>query len=282
MLQLGGDAPAEARDAATVILLRARASGFHVYLLRRHTKSGFMGGAHVFPGGKVDLEDGSTEAWSATHGLSTEQAKQRLGEPLPDAAARAFFLAAARETFEEAGVLLGSARPPTDALRTRLNAGERFDALLAEAQLTVELGGLWPLSRWITPTAERRRYDTRFFLAQVPREQGATPDLVETTTGVWLTPAEALAASFRGEIVLPPPTLRTLECLSRFERAEDAFTDAKSRPPPVIAPEIRVVEGVLQIVLPGDAEHGVSERRIEGSTRIACVDGRWTSLTTDS
>ncbi|NOY93125.1 MAG: NUDIX hydrolase [Deltaproteobacteria bacterium] len=271
------------RDAATVLLLRDHVEGgFEIYLVRRHAKSGFMAGAHVFPGGKVDAADGRPSMWERVLGLEVAQARERLGESLPDERVRALFVAAARETFEEAGVLLGAHGPAPKALRERANAGESFEALLVEAGIRLSLGELWPYSRWITPEAEPRRYDARFFLARVPREQRAAPDLMETTAGAWMKPREALDAASRGEIALPPPTLRSLENLALEPSAERAIERARERRPPVIAPRLVMAGQVPTIVLPGDPEHPISRAVLPGSTRIALVDGRWVSQDVDS
>jgi len=300
MLERGAQGVTPARDAATVILLResaaresvarepvrnedtpAGSAPFEVYLLRRHSKSGFMGGAHVFPGGKVDPEDGRDGAWAASTGLTTESACARLHESLSGELARAFFMAAARETFEEAGVLLGAEWEPSSELRQRANAGERFETLLLEAQRRVELGGLWPYSRWITPEGEGRRYDTRFFVARVPSHQRAAPDLHETTAGTWLSPSAALTANARGDILLPPPTLRTLENLAARDSVEAVLAGASRQAPPLVMPKLELIDGAPMIVLPGDPLHSERERALPGSTRIALRDGRWVSQDAD-
>lgn len=285
MLELGTGPPALPRPAATVILLRAAetqaGSDFEVYLLRRHAKSGFMGGAHVFPGGKLDDDDRSEAAWERTRGLSEEEASERLGEDLPFDQMRGLYYAAARETFEEAGVLLGSPCPH-GALRRRANAGESLTALLREADLRLDLSDMWPFSRWITPEVERRRYDARFFLCRVEAEQLAEPDLHETTSGAWLRPDRALELSARAEIVLPPPTLRTLEQLAELGTADAAVAHARSTLPPRVAPIVELGSEGPIVVLPGDAAHPEAARAVPGSTRIALIDGRWVSRDADA
>jgi len=283
MLELGREGEAaEPRDAATVLLLRDADDGFEVYLVRRHQKSGFMGGAHVFPGGTVDAADASIDVWRRTSGLESADARLRLGEELAEDRARALFVAAARETFEEAGVLLGLEGAAPSALRERANAGESFESLLAEAGLNVAVGGLWPYARWITPEVERRRYDARFFLVRAPSGQRPAPDLFETTAGAWMRPRAALDAAAKGEILLPPPTLRTLENLSEEPDARAALDRAQGRRPPLIAPRFLWVGQVPTIVLPGDPEHSVVETAVPGGTRISLIDGRWVSQDVDS
>jgi len=283
MLELGREGEAaEPRDAATVLLLRDVDDGFEIYLVRRHQKSGFMGGAHVFPGGTVDAADGELAVWQRTHGLDGEEASARLGEELAQDRARALFVAAARETFEEAGVLLGLEGEAPAALRKRANAGEAFEALLAEAGLSIALGDLWPYARWITPEVERRRYDARFFLVRAPADQRPAPDLFETTEGAWMRPQRALAAAAEGQILLPPPTLRTLENLAEEPSVQAALDHARERRPPLIAPRFLLVGQTPTIVLPGDPEHPVQQAAVPGGSRISLIDGRWVSQDVDS
>src|SRR4030042_247645 len=95
------------KKAATVILLRNREpGGFDVFLLKRHAKSSFMGGNYVYPGGRVDRDDGSSEICSLSKGMTVEQARKILGEAFSPEERFALWVAAIRELFEEAGVLL--------------------------------------------------------------------------------------------------------------------------------------------------------------------------------
>jgi 8-oxo-dGTP pyrophosphatase MutT (NUDIX family) len=275
------------RDAATVVLLRedphADALGsehFSVFMVRRHAKSGFMAGAYVFPGGVLEPEDGAAELLTRLDGRTPADAAQLLGEE-DSSRAMALHVAALRETFEEAGVLLG--RGPNlgalAAVRGQLVAGE-VGLALAIDRLGWRLAAdaLTPLSRWVTPEVEPRRYDARFFLALAPREQQAVHDAVEVTAGVWLRPSEALSRGARGELALAPPTLRTLENLACFERAQDAIEAARARRPPLVRPVFHATEGSWALVLPGDPAHPERERVIEGTTRFALVDGVFRSV----
>lgn len=273
-------APATPRDAATVILLRDEARGFSVFMVRRHDKAGFMAGAYVFPGGTLDAEDASPAWASRVRGRDATEAARALGED-DGPRALALHVAALRETFEEAGVLLADGVPP-DALepaRARLLAKETtFAALVDELELELRADWLTPLSRWITPAVEPRRYDARFFLAMAPRAQRAAHDRIELTAGAWLAPSEALARGARGDIRLPPPTLRTLEHLARFERAADVLADAARRPPPLVDPVFHQFEGGWALVLPGDPAHPRRERAVDGPTRFVLVDGVFRSV----
>lgn len=271
------DAPVEPRDAATVLLLREEQDApFSVFMVKRHAKSGFMAGAYVFPGGTLDEED---HGWSRVTGRTAEAAATELGEADP-ARALALYVAAIRETFEEAGVLLATGADGVDlaSTRDRLNAGEDFGALADELDLTLRLDALAAWSRWVTPTIERRRYDARFFLARAPRAQRAEHDRIEVTAGEWLSPVAALSRFEDGSIQLPPPTLRTIEQLSELTSVDGAFARAAEMgPPPPVQPHFVQIGDVPTLTLPGDPEHPLDERRIDGSTRFALIDGRFRS-----
>ncbi|MBX3275774.1 MAG: NUDIX hydrolase [Sandaracinaceae bacterium] len=269
--------PAVPRDSATVLLLRDEPrGGVAVFMVKRHHKSGFMAGAYVFPGGTVDPTD---LGWTRVRGRSPEAAAALLGE---DDAARALALhvAAIRETFEEAGVLLAEASAHADlaAARARLHAGEDFAKIAAELELVLALDQLAPWSRWVTPLVEPRRYDARFFVARAPREQTAAHDRIEVTEGEWLTPEAALARFEAGSISLPPPTLRTIEQLAALASVDAAFEAAAARPAPApVMPHFVQLGDQPTLTLPGDPEHPIGERRIEGPTRFVFADGRFRS-----
>ncbi len=281
MLQIDSSGSAVApRDAATVILLRDGPSGVSVFMVRRHAKSGFMAGAYVFPGGTLDEADRAPSMLAHVVGRDRGEAARLLGEE-DGQLALALHVAALRETYEEAGVLHADGATPDalEAMRRRLLAEEiSFAALVPELGVRLRADALTPLSRWITPTVEKRRYDARFFIARAPSEQRAEHDRVEVTAGEWLRPADAIERGARGEIQLPPPTLRTLECLTPFATVDDAIAHAASRPPPRIQPVFRDLGATWALALPGDPEHPERERVIEGPTRFVLVDGAFRSV----
>jgi len=208
-----------ARLAATVLLFRAAGPGDpEVLLLRRHARSGFAASAWVFPGGAVDAADGRLDParWS---GADPGALAPVLGHD--PATALALCVAAVRETFEEAGLLLarGPGGAPPDlrdpavaGLRAELAApGADLGAALAAYDLVLDLAALTPWRRWVTPVEEPRRYDTVFFLARAPDGQVADHDRVETVSARWTTAAAALEAHGRGDLPMIYPTVRTLE-----------------------------------------------------------------------
>ena len=193
-MKLGPDASngvvAIPRDAATVLLLRDAPGGFEVFMVKRSGLSDVLGEAHVFPGGKVDVADSSPEMLARIRGLASLDTAA-LGEDIPQARAAGMFVAAARETFEEAGVLLAhgigthpaagsmaSAAAGADArfgrareiaaARARLNAKEPFAAVLGSIHAELDAGALVPWVRWVTPTMLSRRFDARFFFGTHP------------------------------------------------------------------------------------------------------------------
>jgi 8-oxo-dGTP pyrophosphatase MutT (NUDIX family) len=287
------------RDSATVVLLRDRPGGpYEVFLMRRHLRQAFMGGAHVFPGGSLDEDDRDPALAARTDGLSAADARRLLQEPdLPGLTAFGLFLAAIRETFEEAGVLLardtaGRAVDLTDPATAARFAAHRRE--LHEGRLTLAcLAGregiryapdlLVPYSHWITPTVEPRRFDTRFFLARLPEGQAAVHDRMELTESRWVTPALALAEHMAGRIVLMPPTLKTVEELQAFSLTGPLFAAARSRRIGTTLPEAFRTGDSFGVRLPNDAEYTLDTfkqpSRPGETSRIVVQDGIWRTFT---
>jgi 8-oxo-dGTP pyrophosphatase MutT (NUDIX family) len=273
--------PSAPRDAATVLLLRDRGAGPEVFLVKRHGGSGFMAGAHVFPGGVLDDADRDP---SLHEGASPEGFARALDELDDPIRAIALHVAALRETFEEAGVLLAAHDAARDAsvratLRARHAEQDDFPALVREHGLVLSLDSLVPQARWITPTVEKRRYDARFFLAVAPDDQEATHDAKETTESAWMRPSDAIDAESRNVIRLPPPTMRTLEHLAAFESIPSILSDARSRKPPRVAPVFHDRGGTWILALPGDPLHPEPEPAFPGTTRYVLEGGRWWART---
>jgi 8-oxo-dGTP pyrophosphatase MutT (NUDIX family) len=221
------------RLAATVMLVRDLAPrGIEVFVVRRSARSAFMPDAYVFPGGALDAGD------------AAPQAVARL-DSVPAGVPAEFAVAAIRELFEEAGVLLAhrpDGAPPAHgdvaAARVAL-ARDGFDATIERLQLTLSGSALSYYSRWITPPVETtRRFDTRFFVARAPEGQRASADAVETHDGLWISPADALARGDRGEIVLVFPTRKHLERLAGFGSVAELVEHTHERTPRPIMPDV--------------------------------------------
>ncbi|MBV9263126.1 MAG: hypothetical protein JO324_02315, partial [Candidatus Eremiobacteraeota bacterium] len=200
------------RLAATVILARPE---FELYLTRRSSRSPFAPNAFVFPGGTIDAQDSGKESHDRTIGLDPD----RLGRefrasvspelvctepPIGVGEARGLLVAALRELFEEAGILLACTRAGDPivlrrddwnhiaAERVRVRHGEvSFAEFLTARDWYADARALTLFSHWITPPSEPRRYNTHFFFAQAPGDQAAFADAVETHDGVWMSPREA-------------------------------------------------------------------------------------------
>ncbi|KPK16866.1 MAG: hypothetical protein AMJ62_03725 [Myxococcales bacterium SG8_38] len=263
------------KDAATVILLREGEAGLETFMLCRHHRSGFMGGAHVFPGGKVDQSD-SDERWRRRIDRPVEELAERLGETNP-ALGLGLLVAAVRETFEEAGVLMASAAAGADLADARhsLLRGESFFDLADALDMQIGALALTPYARWVTPEMESSRFDTRFFVAVLPEGQHATHDGSETTSADWLRPEDAIEQMRAGRIKLAPPTVRTLQWLAGFDDAASVIADALSRKPPLVRPQLVTGPQGWFLALPGDPEHPEDEAVLPGATRMIFDDGAW-------
>lgn len=278
------------RPASTVVLLRADAGRLEVFLVRRHDAVAFMGGAHVFPGGRVDASDRLNDPTHICDGV--EDAAARLAGLARDEAV-AFHVAAIRELFEEAGVLLARVAtgeilsipetdvPRFDAYRRALAARAiAIRDVVEQEHLRLALDALALAAHWVTPEIETARFDTRFFFALAPQGQAAAHDAHETTDGVWVPPQEALDRCRRGDIALPPPTWTTLRLLSRFGTPEDAWRWAQSCPVPRVQPGFVVRDdGTRLVTLPGDPLCPAVDGFKAEETRFLLKDGRWRALT---
>ena len=244
----GADAPVTPRPSATVVLLRPIGAGFETFMLRRDARSRFAADMSVFPGGAVHADDANPELVRRCQGMPPAAAYARLVErgsdppPSPDAAF-ALHIAALRELFEEAGVLLGTvgaaqgkARDVAVIDRLAEARGGLQDGTLPLVELvTREDVRLAPerlvyFAHWITPRVLPRRFDTRFFIAVAPPDQEAVHCGVETTAGTWLSPTDALARARAGEIKLMQPTEEVLRALARCRTADDALAWARAKP----------------------------------------------------
>lgn len=268
------------RDAATVVLLRDGAGGLEVFMVKRHGASDVLGGAYVFPGGKVDEADHDDESIDSL-GVPPDALHAMLAEPAIDARkAAAMFVAAARETFEECGVLLS---PGADADRQRAahalhREGHDFASVLAQLGIGLDTSRLRPWSRWITPVVpslQQKRFDTRFFVGAVPPEQAALHDNREASDSAWLRPREALDRFWAREIELAPPQIMTLAHLTRHPSVAQALAEAGRRPPPTIQPEPFDQDGTRVVAYPGDPAHPLQARAMPGPTRLRFVKGRF-------
>ncbi len=267
-------------DAASVLLLRDSDQGLQVLLLRRHQASQVLGGAYVFPGGKLDAEDHAPQVLQSLS-ETPERLHQRLHEAaIEPARAAGLFMAALREAFEECGVLAGQdhAGPALAAQLRKQMAQGSWHQSLREGQLQLRTDLLLPWSRWITPrqpSVTNKRFDTRFFLASVVDDQVASHDNFETTDSVWLTPLQALSRYAAGEIDLIAPQIMSLYQLKMHRTVHEALQEARQRPPALVEPHPFDQDGQRILCYPGDPQHPVASRAMRGPTRLLLVRGRF-------
>ena len=220
------------RPAATLILLRPGGEGPEALMIQRVQSAAFLGGAYVFPGGALDSADAELRFLRRVVGLTDAEASTRLGLPEKGLA---YWVAAVRECFEEAGVLLAldvDHRPIT-AARAEALLRERkrsFLDLLEKENLFIPAHLVAYYGHWITAPGRSRRFDTRFFVAQAPEGQEGAHDAAEAVHHIWIRPQDALERGERGEIELVPATQHTLRDMGRFTEPRLAFEYARDQP----------------------------------------------------
>jgi 8-oxo-dGTP pyrophosphatase MutT (NUDIX family) len=246
-------APAPARESATVMLLRDGKDGIEVFMVVRHDGMAFAGGALVFPGGSVDATD------------------HALAETLQTDGCDAVRIAALRETFEECGVLLAhteagkalvgaaSLRRIEATWRRKLAQGEvRFADMVRDEQLRLAHDRLVLFAHWITPEAQPKRFDTKFFLAVAPADQLAVHDGHESVHSDWVTPQHAVSEAEAGRYRLVFATQMNLLKLARYASVADAMSAARRNPVVTVLPvqEHSAPDGTRQMRIPAEADYG--------------------------
>lgn len=223
------------------MLLRDTPEGPEVFMMRRTANAVFASGMYVYPGGRVDDADGEGH--------------------------EGYLVAAIRECYEEAGVLLveepsgeliGDGHPALGHRDAVHDGSLSIHDLCEQHGLRLATDRMAYVAHWITPKGEgARRFDTRFFLAVSPTEQSHTHDDGETVASEWIRPADALARGEAGDMGLMPPTVATLQFLARHDNAEAALVAGRAiGEPPVILPKIRFVDGQMRgIAMPGDDDY---------------------------
>ncbi len=245
--------------AATVMVI-ADSPTLRVLMVRRTGRVVFAPDAWVFPGGRVDPAD--AEGTDVVRRPSDRAASAALGL---ESGGLAWWLAAARETLEEAGLLLGVAADPPDlaSMRAEVRSDEgRFVPLLRSSGITLDLSGVWEVARFITPVGSPRRFDARFFVALAPEAQEPDHDDGEIVDWEWVTPADALARWHRGEMEMISPTVRMVQCLERFDSAADVIAVARQQ---LDYQRVRVSDpaGDYRVLLPGEDGYETADLQVE-------------------
>ncbi len=250
------------RPAATVTLVRDTPRGFEVLMMQRNFQSVFMPGMHVFPGGAVDRHDSSEDIAALCTGLTDADASRKLGIA---SGGLAYWIAAIRESFEEAGILLacndqGEIVTLEDTVRaerfhsyrSRVEHGEHpLSEMLRDEGLQLPLQQMTYFSHWITPIGAPRRYDTRFFVAAAPASQKPLHDNRETINHVWVRPAEALSLHKQKKFDMRTPTVHTLRLFAEHDSVATLIQRLQALGDvPVIEP--RIAKNGRRL-LPGDA-----------------------------
>ncbi len=261
--------PVTPRPAATVIILRDGAEGIEVFMVVRHHEIDFASGALVYPGGKVDEQD-SDPRWARFATIPAEV-------PAP-----AYWVAAARETFEEAGLLL--ARNPERAghlvlperahaiverYQKPLNAGElSFCDVVERENLVLATDLMVHFAHWITPVGMPKRFDTQFFLVAAPMEQAGAHDGSESVEGIWVRPQQAIEDAEAGRRTLVNATRMNLQKLARSLTVRDAVQAARASRVVTVLPQVQhLPDGSRLIRIPEEAGYGASEVHVPAHIR---------------
>ena len=261
------------KPAATVLLVRdADAGGVEVFMLRRTFNAAFASGMFVFPGGKVDDVDGVDEIAELCDGLTDSHASALLGIA---SGGLAYWVACIRECFEEAGVLLARHESTGDVVRFDDDAtAKRFEEerenihdgsvalldLCKREGLRLTTDDIHYVSHWITPMGEKRRFDTRFFIARAPQAQEPLHDDGEPIESFWISPQEAIERAHEKDLMLMPPTKANIEFLLPYKTADEVLeAAAQVGMPQTILPKLKIDSDgrVVGIAMPGDPEYAV-------------------------
>jgi len=252
--------PAEARPSSTVVVVREGNSGPELLMVLRHAKSAF-GASYVFPGGVLENTDQNIGAISS--GLDDTAANAVLGLP---AGGAAYFSAAIRELFEEAGILLARTSDgdwvntrPFSTQREDLNGGRLiWSDFVRDNKLSLAYDALHYFSFWVTPREAPKRFSTRFFIAALPNGQEVKHCGGELTDSRWMGPAEAIAADKAGEIAIPHPTQLTLRKLGEFGTLESMLQWAAQCAKAGVdcyLPAVITIDGSQEVVMPDNPNY---------------------------
>jgi 8-oxo-dGTP pyrophosphatase MutT (NUDIX family) len=248
--------------AATILIVRDGDCGLEVLMVERHANIGFAGGALVWPGGKIDPADFDAGWADVAAGL----------DGIDDLDERAARIGAMREAFEECGILFAThegapvgshAQAFTDQRQDVDRNATLFQPLMRQNSLTLCPQDLKPFARWIPPPALHKRFDTRFYLAALPKGQRAIQDGTEAVKILWISPRDALDQLAAGKVKIIFPTARNLELLALSGSVAEAFAHCIARPQGIVQPVIR--DGALHIRT--DLGYPVTEEKLDSALR---------------
>jgi len=232
-------APVTPLPAATLLLVRQKKT-LEVYLTRRHPGLNFLAGHFVFPGGRRDKSDFSKAALARMLSRDIDARADEVDSQEPSAEKLGYYAAAIREAFEEAGVLIAcakSGKPFTpDAKMKKLLAKIRpgihdgkmsFVEMLCELDLYFDLDRLFWFAHWITPEFSPKRFDTQFFLAEIPKGQSPKGFAEEVDKELWIAPKKAVERWACADLLMIPPTVASLQQLSQYKNFKQAVFSAR-------------------------------------------------------
>ena len=253
--------------ASTVLVLRDLNNKLELLMVRRSKKPPFQN-LHVFPGGKIDHDDSIKELEAFTDGINDEIASNILG--IEDGGL-SFWIASIRECFEEVGILLAQKKSgeKLDFISSEKTKYENYRKMLVKNEinlleicqkedLVLSTVNIAPLSHWITPNIETKRFDTRFFIAYLPENQIVKHDEVELTQSIWINPLDAIKKAYEGEMHMIMPTIKNLEQCSKHKNGEEFLRHQKSlshKDFPPILPKFFKKNDKWTSLLPGDPDY---------------------------
>jgi 8-oxo-dGTP pyrophosphatase MutT (NUDIX family) len=251
------------KPASTVVLVRdslETPQKLEVLMVRRSAGMAFGASAWVFPGGKVAASD-ADPAWDD------------LSDGTYDHYQRSLRIAAAREVFEESGLMLATrdgremnaeASSGFDAMRSAVEADPALLIKLArDGGLRLTLDRLVPFAHWITPSFEPRRFDTHFYLVHAPADQVVRHDGREAVDHEWVAPADLLERRRQGSAKLMFPTRLNLEVLARSNTAAEAVAAARKQKVVTVEPRVEERADGKVLVIPAEAGYGLTEERMK-------------------
>ncbi|MDA8884832.1 NUDIX hydrolase [Gammaproteobacteria bacterium] len=251
--------------AATVLIIRDSNNGIEVFMVERSNRPPF-GDLFVFPGGKIDQSDNDPRAQSLCKSISDKEASLLLGI---EKNGLGYWVACVRECFEEVGILLAEKK---DGSMLNLNGIEKekyqkyrqdllaekisFYDICMQEELELLTENIAPFSHWITPALEVKRFDTRFFIACLPKNQTGIHDGNELVNSLWISVDEAIKKAYAGEMNMIMPTIKNLEQCVGFNSIQELLSHQQqltNEDIPPILPKFFKKDGNWVGLLPGDA-----------------------------
>jgi len=248
--------------AATILMLRDGDQGLEIFMVVRHHQVDFASGALVFPGGRIDAQDGEVRDYCE-------------GVDEADDTTLAFWVGAIREAFEESGILLarptgqtelvgGERLAELDKYRDPLNAGELgLKDFLESERLILACDLLQHFAHWTTPEMMPKRFDTHFYLAAAPLDHLAVHDGHESVDSVWIAPQEALAGARSGKYTIIFPTRLNVEMLGLSQSVAEAMQMAQDRTIVRVMPWTEKRDDGIYLCIPAAAGYSLTEEKFE-------------------